>query len=133
VLRGAKRFTLMPPSDRPWLGVAEFETGEWRRDPTTGWEVAMDSGAPRVEWIELDPADREAAQRKHPPFAAANPIDVVVEAGDTLYIPALWYHRVQNIGPEMTIAVNHWHDMAYDPKAVYNFLVERLTPAPASD
>lgn len=39
---------------------------------------------------------------------------VEVRAGETLYLPAMWYHRVQQRG--FTIAVNHWYDMAFDDR-----------------
>ena len=35
-----------------------------------------------------------------------------VRAGQVLYIPAMWYHRVSQ--SQFTIAVNYWYDQRFD-------------------
>ena len=43
-------------------------------------------------------------------------VHVVLEAGETLYLPSLWYHQVSQAhrkGDPYTIAVNSWYDMSF--------------------
>ena len=50
------------------------------------------------------------------------PITVEVHAGECLYLPAMWYHYVQQrrgAGGEPAIAVNYWYDMAFDDRFAY--------------
>ena len=37
---------------------------------------------------------------RHPLYRKANPIRVVLSAGDTLYLPAYWHHEVQSLPAE---------------------------------
>eukprot|EP01047_Picozoa_sp_COSAG01_P019417 COSAG01_NODE_1077_length_11839_cov_52.054093_13_plen_276_part_00 len=62
-----------------------------------------------VRWVPVDPAKPRAAAAKHPPFHHTTPITVTVRAGETLYLPALWYHRVASSRRQVTIALNYWH------------------------
>lgn len=39
----------------------------------------------------------------------AHPISITVSAGESLYLPAGWWHHVRQTG--LTIAVNYWYDM----------------------
>ncbi|KAK6535598.1 hypothetical protein TWF694_002053 [Orbilia ellipsospora] len=46
----------------------------------------------------------------------AQPIKVEVKAGEILYLPALWYHKVEQRVDEkekVCVAVNYWYDMDY--------------------
>ncbi|CAM9223584.1 unnamed protein product [Chrysoparadoxa australica] len=68
---------------------------------------------------------------KYPAYKHASPVTVEVNAGECLYLPALWYHHVRQRG--ITTAVNYWHDMKFDdPKYVYyeicHKLARHLTP-----
>lgn len=50
------------------------------------------------------------------------PLTIEVHAGECLYLPAMWYHYVQQRrGPqgEPAIAVNYWYDMAFDDRFAY--------------
>jgi jumonji domain-containing protein 7 len=40
---------------------------------------------------------------------------VVVEAGEMLYLPSLWYHQVSQVRGKApyTLAVNYWFDMEF--------------------
>lgn len=39
-----------------------------------------------------------------------HPIDITLEAGDSLYLPAGWWHHVRQ-SSRCTIALNWWYDM----------------------
>lgn len=60
---------------------------------------------------------------RFPRFAHAQPLTVTLDAGDMLYLPALWFHRVaQDVGPSpggpteapAAIAANWWFDLRMD-------------------
>lgn len=60
-----------------------------------------------------------------------NPVIVHVSAGQTLYIPALWYHAVNQIDDKInnfqgTIAINWWYDMDYNSFSCMVDLVKTL-------
>ena len=57
-----------------------------------------------------DDDDEVAAQRRR---LLLHPQTVVVSAGECLYLPCLWYHRVETVGETVSIAVNYWYDMDF--------------------
>lgn len=61
---------------------------------------------------------------KYPEFSKAHVYTVTVNQGDTLYLPSLWFHHVQQT--HGCIAVNYWYDMQYDIKYCYYQLVGKL-------
>ena len=95
-----------------------------------GWELSFQDSrdktsasrtASRVAWVDVDPL-LESSVGVVPGsavdtadncdlLALATPITVRVHAGETLYIPSFWFHRVAQVGE--TVAVNYWHDAAY--------------------
>ena len=65
----------------------------------------------QLEWLPLDTNDPEVSY-KYPLYKKTTPIQCTVHAGEILYIPAMWYHRVsQNC---LTISVNYWYDQKFD-------------------
>ena len=59
---------------------------------------------PPIRWSSvLDPVDPNALPEQ------AHPIQITVNAGESLYLPAGWWHYVRQTG--ITIAVNYWYDM----------------------
>jgi hypothetical protein len=80
---GRKHFVLYPPSDIPFLytyGVAP----SWSR-------VAN---------------PRQPDLGKFPLFAKARPVEVTLQAGEILYLPARWSHFVVNL--DVSMMVNFW-------------------------
>lgn len=60
--------------------------------------------APPVRWSSiLDPTDASSLRPE------AHSIHITVSAGESLYLPAGWWHYVRQT--EVTIAVNYWYDM----------------------
>ena len=64
------------------------------------------------------------------PAAAAGACRARVGAGDLLYLPAMWYHRVAQPNGDSegkTVAVNFWYDMKFDSPVVHmQRLVKKL-------
>ncbi|KAI3438998.1 hypothetical protein D9Q98_001410 [Chlorella vulgaris] len=56
------------------------------------------------------------------------PICVTVHAGETLYLPARWWHQVEQASDAAgrAIAVNYWYDMRFDARQAHVMAVERL-------
>ncbi len=136
VASGQKIFTICPPADAIFIKENLFPTGVFRRDENNGWTVDVqivngDEDVDKVRWIEADierimegqsSQSRIEYLAKFPLLEHAHPIQVHVEAGDMLYLPALWYHSVTQSCE--TVAVNYWYDMRFDSPhwCYFNFL-----------
>ena len=131
VIAGTKIFTIFPPSDAVFLTeellpVRQYEQsvadgsfkvcgwwGRGRRWRCGSSPLPLLQMVPYVDgtgeslrpWLANDPVQPDFDQ--HPRQQHAHPYTVRVEAGDVLYLPALWYHHVQQEG-EPCIAVNTW-------------------------
>ncbi|KAI0375825.1 Clavaminate synthase-like protein [Pilatotrama ljubarskyi] len=106
VIRGSKQFTLLPPTEGWCLKERRYPHATYVRSPTTSQLELVPSPAdtPLVRWSSVtDPTAPGAL----PP--EAHPIHVTVNAGETLYLPAGWWHYVRQQG--FTVAVNYWYDM----------------------
>ncbi|CAG5133464.1 unnamed protein product [Candidula unifasciata] len=77
----------------------------------------------KVSWIAVDPLKPDLD--KYPQYASARPLTVTVRAGETLYLPSLWFHHVQQ--SQACIAVNYWYDMDFDIKWAYYKFLEKLS------
>ena len=92
VVAGRRRFTLYPPDAIGDLYVGPID------NTMAGAPVSMADGAP--------PGDP-----RYPRFAAARATGLVAELdpGDALYLPKLWWHRVEATAP-VNVLVNYWWD-----------------------
>ena len=87
---GRKKVVLFPPSDAPFLYL-----------------VGDKSRVMNVDEPDLT---------RYPNFAKATRYECVLEAGDVLFIPALWFHHVTAL--EFAVAVNvFWRHL---PKELYD-------------
>ena len=140
VASGQKIFTICPPADAIFIDENLFPSGTFRNDDDSGWIVDVqkecnDDGDGKLElvrWIEADVDkmmmdDQPSESRldylaKFPQVQYAHPMKVKVEAGDMLYLPALWYHKVTQTCE--TVAINYWYDMRFDSPSwcYFNFL-----------
>merc|ERR1712146_100888 len=88
----------------------------------------------KIKWSPVDVGENvqlEEKKLKYPKFLThANPITVSVKAGEVLYLPSLWYHRVTQT--EVTIAVNFWHDMKFGYNYVYYNFLDQISSASKS-
>jgi hypothetical protein len=83
VVRGSKRFVLFVP------GVRRYYPHSWR---TT---------APFISQVDPDAPD----PTRFPRFPSAAFIDLTVNAGEILYLPAFWWHQVYSLTP-MNLSIN---------------------------
>ena len=128
---------LRPPCDYAMMRYtpcvpAKFEIVD--DEPKPRWRVRCASLAePRVSWSVVDvdshnhPVYESGEERMtYAAFAGTSPppaYEVEVRAGETLYLPSMWFHRVRQRG--FTVAVNHWYDMHFgDRFASANFMRE---------
>lgn len=86
-----------------------------------------------VRWIEADVAalqDPHCEMAQHMQFPLlkyAHPIhNVTVRAGELLYLPSLWFHRVTQT--RETIGINYWYNMNFNsPHWCYFQLLQQLS------
>lgn len=152
VLSGEKVFGLCPPSDAPFLYEREvlggrFEVGGFNEssarsenNETRRWSVVLDRedgcdpASPdkkysTVHWIATDLFGSRSDPTDHgeefPLSEYAHPITVRVQAGELLYLPSLWFHRVTQT--RETIGINYWYDMNFEsPLWCYFHLLQQL-------
>lgn len=128
VISGEKTFTLLPPTDIAFFPERTYPTLRYAASCIAEEERRLEltsEGCPSEElsWISLDPDD-PLATIMHPPFAYTHPLRCHLRAGEVLYIPAMWYHRVSQT--RLTIAVNMWYDMRFDYRYVFCNAIQQL-------
>lgn len=76
-----------------------------RSSPSKHFQIVPSRDTPLVRWSSvLDPSLPGALP------ADVSPVQVRLRPGEALYLPAGWWHYVQQ-AKEITIAVNWWYDM----------------------
>jgi len=105
VVRGAKHFTLLPPTEGWCLKERTYPHAAYKRCPSTSRLTLVPSiGTSEVRWSSITEPHIPGVL---PP--GAHPIHITLRAGDTLYLPAGWWHHVRQSGGT-TIALNWWYD-----------------------
>ena len=117
VLKGIKVFILVPPYLGGCLYEDSFRKGSWKQNEKSNkfeivYEDDKDLEEDKVKWVSVDVENDIHKTEKYPMLKHVKPIRVEVCEGETLYLPAMWYHKVYSVGT--TIAVNYWYDMEYD-------------------
>ncbi|KAF4318907.1 hypothetical protein G195_007525 [Phytophthora kernoviae 00238/432] len=151
VVKGQKHFTLLAPSAVGCLYEREFPPARYRHaaSPEPGehetnvidlaatkrfhqkypqhaeWCILSSPDKGDTPWIPVDPLNIDT--ERYPMAAELQPLEVVVNAGEVLYLPSLWYHRAAQLCP--TISVNYWHDMEFDCRYVYFNFVHDIAAA----
>ncbi|KAH0445954.1 hypothetical protein IEQ34_025212 [Dendrobium chrysotoxum] len=101
VIRGTKIFTLYPPCEAHFLCEDKpYEVYQWHRAPDDLWSL-QPSDSTATPWIPIDPSLHQTPPEnvRHERFAKAlPPLIVRVHAGQTLFLPAGWYHHVTQEG-----------------------------------
>ena len=123
VLKGSKTFTLYAPVDEIALCSEHVRTGRYvynaeKKEFTT----ALDEPITTIPWIPIDPLlPYQELISKYPMYKYAQPQRVTVQEGQVLYLPAGWFHHVEqdcgawedgSVAP--CIAVNYWYDQDYE-------------------
>ena len=123
VLKGSKTFTLYAPVDEIALCAEHVRTGQYvysaeKKEFTT----ALDEPVTTIPWIPIDPLlPYHQLISKYPMYKYAQPQRVAVSEGQILYLPAGWFHHVEqecgiwddgSVAP--CIAVNYWYDQDYE-------------------
>lgn len=130
VVRGCKTFTLIPPWEAPLVKkekvrsakyvVETAHKGEENNVPKFNFQKTVEFEADPMEWIGVDLEDTPDYDilARNPDILSATISQAQVHAGEVLYLPAMWLHRVaQHEEPDddtCIVAVNYWYDMAMD-------------------
>jgi jumonji domain-containing protein 7 len=115
---GQKHFVLLPPVEMPC--VNEQKLPQFRYAPSTSDKsdgalvLEPQEGQDAVPVAVWDPEEPELRRSDYSHLS--KPVTVTLEAGDMLYLPAMWYHKVkQSSGKEgFACAVNYWYDMSFE-------------------
>jgi hypothetical protein len=84
----------------------------------------------KVHWIVTDlfgkkKSDDDDEEEEFPLSKYAHPITVKVKAGELLYLPSLWFHRVTQTCE--TVGINYWYDMNFEsPMWCYFHFLQQL-------
>jgi len=118
-LRGRKRFLLLPGLCQPCVAERPLRAATYRRASPDEIQAGtadkslyldLDEGAEEVPFATWDPDSPEACAT--PYSHLADPMEIILEPGDLLYLPAMWYHKVsQFCTPDdegFVLAVNYW-------------------------
>lgn len=126
VISGHKDFILIPPVDMHNVPRMKYPTATYKSNGNGDMiidPILDDAGQPiNVEWVAIDPLQPDV--KRHPQYANASAMEIRVNAGDILYLPAMWYHHVRQ--SHKCIAVNFWYDMDYDARYCYYKMTEQL-------
>jgi len=142
VASGEKLFTLCPPSDVAFLHWKKVQAGTFSK-AKGNWQVIPDKdnhGKPSmINWIqpdlheylqccggktECEPNEASFCERHFPLLSLTHPMEIKVKAGEMLYLPPLWFHRVTQSCE--TVGINYWYDMKFDTKWCYFQMLQRM-------
>ena len=139
VLSGEKVFTLCPPPDALNIPEEDFLAARFRKEKNIitdidDWvvEAVLETGEngdnkkqAQVKWIKPDITCKKYDENKYPLLKYTHPIEVKVRAGEILYLPSLWLHRVTQTCE--TVGVNFWYDMRFDdPKWCFFHFIQNI-------
>lgn len=86
-LIGCKHFVLLPPLSSPCVRERDLAVASYVRD-NGELKIALDQGSQAIPFPTWDPDVPDQAPTKYSQLV--QPIRVTLEAGDMLYLPALW-------------------------------------------
>ncbi|EGC30777.1 hypothetical protein DICPUDRAFT_157443 [Dictyostelium purpureum] len=137
VVKGTKIFTLLPPTDYPFLYERDFKSATYVNEVSSSSPfhlvAKLDEPSFTLPWIPVDPTKplQDNIKSGYPLIERAHPIDIQVHEGEVLYLPSLYYHRVAqksnpSSGSNSTIAINYWFNMKYNLNYVYYQFLRNL-------
>ncbi|CCG84454.1 protein of unknown function [Taphrina deformans PYCC 5710] len=114
-VRGQKRFTLYSPLQYQFLREARYRAATYVRDEHGELCIRETDDGVTVPWLTLPDDDDDDLPT--PSF------QVLLQPGETLYLPALWFHQVEQVNDDegMCVAVNYWYDLDYDSELWRNW------------
>lgn len=130
---GRKIFYVLPPAAVTHLDIQLYESAQFTRDENNEWKIEPRNKeeeeeeeadmSMKVPWVKMDLRQAYDFNMEH-----LYVMKVVLEPGDVLNLPSLWYHQVEQQNDESgrVIAVNFWFDMTYDQNYQYYQLLENL-------
>ncbi|THH33695.1 hypothetical protein EUX98_g611 [Antrodiella citrinella] len=105
VVRGSKTFTLLPPTEGWCLAERTYPHAQYKRtEPYSRLTLVPSQGTAPIRWSSVADPNLPGALN-----AEAHPMEITVGPGESLYLPAGWWHYVRQSG--VTIAVNYWYDL----------------------
>eukprot|EP00501_MAST-03F_sp_TOSAG23-6_P000338 GSMAST32.ASY1.ANO1.345.1 assembled CDS len=125
VIKGYKDFILLPPAAAPFLYEKKYSPARYHYDKSElCWKIVLENGE-KVPWCSVDPHP-DYLHYPNRPKKQFMALECRLMAGEILYLPAMWYHRVAQSKNEATIAVNYWHDMQFNAQYVYASFVKAI-------
>ncbi|KAI8808687.1 cupin-like domain-containing protein [Cladochytrium replicatum] len=144
VIAGEKTFTLIPPTEFFTLDERPYPTAQYTpsneallfessRKPQS-WNITRVDPPSNTRWVSIPPRFlRDGKDQDLPPdfVARCRPMEVTLSAEDILYLPAMWFHRVEQTSEvlfssdvnvpnlDCAIALNYWYDMEFDNRYSY--------------
>ena len=118
-IRGKKYFILLPPVEMPCVNEQLLPRALYK--PVEG-TLAGSSDELVInieeegELLPIPTWDPEQPGERPSPYShLSRPLRVTLEEGDLLYLPAMWYHKVQQTSGKESFAcaVNYWYDMDF--------------------
>ncbi|KAH8999275.1 cupin-like domain-containing protein [Lactarius akahatsu] len=106
VARGCKTFLLVPPTEGWCLKERMFPHATYQRATENSPLLLKPSPSttPAVRWSSIQHPERPGSLSE-----MTHPLIIDVNAGETLYLPAGWWHHVRQTG--LSIALNWWYDI----------------------
>ncbi|OXG42832.1 hypothetical protein C359_02159 [Cryptococcus neoformans Bt120] len=111
VLAGSKTFILLSPLETIHLDQRFYPPSTLKRSPSgqlyPEYDYPDPSSGPRIPWVENLCLPRSARS-----------LSITLQEGDTLFLPAGWWHRVEQEGGEegIAVAVNYWYPSEIHPE-----------------
>lgn len=140
-IAGQKHFTLLPPVELPCVNEQLLPKARYKAVedsiPLSPDQLAIDVDEneellPVATWDPDDP-DRRTSDYSH----LSKPLRVTLDESDMLYLPALWYHKVQQTSGDegFACAVNYWYDADFSGEfwTANNFLRDVTNASKMSD
>ncbi|OCF37197.1 hypothetical protein I316_01104 [Kwoniella heveanensis BCC8398] len=119
VLAGTKTFTLLSPIEGLWLDQHFYSPSTLKRADDGLLEPILDQDpAYPIPWVSSTIFPSQVS-----------PICVVLKEGETLFLPAGWWHRVEQEEGEsgIVVAVNYWYPAEIHPQThAYERLARRI-------
>lgn len=111
MVRGRKRFVVYSPENNRALGEGHLREAKLGYDPATGLfsrAELHDSTAMVMSPVDLERPDLA----RYPQFANATAAVCEVGPGESLFLPAFWWHEVESTPDDggLTVGINTWYE-----------------------